>query len=123
MCMALAVVAEEPIEALFEWFTTRPWAAQSPFPEGSSYVPLLAEKFGESNFLIRNRFLSLRLHLSVVSDPGMARMLARHQYTAGRCTNCIARVVLSQSHTLCGQLIQVRRANPLLPEAAKFTVS
>src|SRR5262245_13857465 len=67
--------------------------------------------------------LPFGLNLAIIADLSMARMKARHQYTARRGTDGVAGIALSQSHSILGELINIRRANLRLSKAANVAIA
>ena len=119
----LAIVSEPTIKSLFEGLTGRVGTTESPFAKAACGITCGREEFWEGEFLWWNGELTLRLHLPIGSNIGMAWVLSGHEHAPGRRTDCVAGVMLRQAHALGGQAIQVGGANLGLAEAAQIRVA
>src|SRR5258708_5745847 len=111
---ALAVVAVEAVEALFERLTVRSRSAESPLPKRARHVALPLQERRQGDRISRHRKLAFPFKLEIVTDKRMARMLSRHQHTARGCAHVIAGIMLSETHALSGHAVNVRGADLLL---------
>ena len=69
--VALAVVAEEAVEALVDGVALGAGAAKTPFAEGSGSVAAFPEPLGDGLFGVGDGPLALGLDLTIVSDEGV----------------------------------------------------
>ena len=121
--VALAVVAEEPVEALVDGISLGSGSSEPPFSEGSGSVAAFFESLGDGLFGIGDGPLALGLDLSVVTDKGVAGVFPGDQDAARGGADGIAAVVAGKAHTLFCKAIKVRGADSLLSVAAEFGVA
>ena len=123
VCVALAVVAKEPVKPLLGGVAGGPCVTQAPLAKGTGHITLLLQKLANGNFAIRNRVLTLGFHGLVVAHNCVARMLAGHQHAAGGRTHGVARIVGGKPHAFLGELVDIRRLDFLLAVGTEFRPS
>ena len=123
MSMALAIVTEESIKALFQRIAFRTGTTQPPFPESPRSIALAFEHFGHRELALRDRPLAFGFHFSVVAYESMPRMLARHKDATRGSAHRIARVVAGEPHALESQLIEAGRLDLFLSVAPELGIT
>jgi len=114
--LALAVVAEELVEAAGDRIGHAPGPAQPPLAEPAGRVAGVVQNRRQRHRAGRHRRLPLGLHLPVAPHHGMARMLARHQHAAARCADGVARPVPREDRAAGEQGVDVGRQDVLAAE-------
>src|SRR5262249_10591973 len=74
--MALAVVAEEQVEAALERIANGTGEPQAPLADGSGGVAVLLEQLTQEHLALGHGRLALGLDLAVVANPGVPAVLA-----------------------------------------------
>lgn len=123
MSVSLAVVTEEAFEALQCWDAVGAGPTESPFTKSSGCKTFFGEQFADRDLVRRNRLLPFWLHTFVIANERVAGMFSRHQNTPRRRANGVARIVLSESHSLLGKFVEIRRLNLLLAKTPEFAVT
>ena len=121
--LALAVVAEEVVEALLQRVALRAGRAEAPLAGGRGDVAAGLQPLGDRDGGRRQRPLALRLHLLVVADRRVPGVQARHQHAARRRADRVARVVPREAHALGGQAVDRGRADLLLAVGSDVSVA
>jgi len=114
MCIALTVVSEEIIKALFHRIPFRSRKSQSPLPECTGHITCIFKKFGHGLYRCGQGCLTFGFNFPVSPDGGMPRMQSGHQHRAGRSTYRTARIMSGKPDPFTGRLIQVRSGKLLL---------
>ena len=123
MRVALAVVAEKPVEPLMHRVALRAGKAESPFAESAGAVAVAAEQLGDRLLRLGDGPLAFRFHFTVVPDKGVAGVLAGHEHAARRRADGVAAVVAREAHALRGQAVEVGCLDFFLPVAAQLRVA
>ena len=118
-----AALSAKAIEAAREWVAARAEHAEAPLAERAGREADVVQQRRQQRVAGRQRPLSLGLRLLVVAHRAVARVLAGHQHRARRRADRRAGVVAREAHAAGGQRVEVRRADPLLAEAAEFAVA
>ena len=88
VCIALAIVTIEAVEALLERIACCPLPTEAPFPETAGCVALLLERLGDIGNRCRQGCLTAKsvwvavLDFTIVPDVGMPAMHPGHQVAA-----------------------------------------
>src|SRR5262249_39278407 len=120
--VALAVVAEEQVEAVARRVTGRTGRPEAPLAHRPGGVAEASEGGGQGDGVGGQRVLALGLHLAVVADGGVAGVLAGHEHAARGSADRRAGVVLREAHPLLRHAVEVRGAYLLLAVAADLAV-
>ena len=107
--VALAVVAEEAIEARGEGIGRAPRRPEPPLPEATGGVAGSVEDPRQGDSPCRHRSLPLRLHLAVAADRGMTGMEPCHEHAAAGGTDGAAGPVPGEPRAARKQAVDVRR--------------
>ena len=118
--LALAVVAEEVVEALLQRVALRPGRPEPPLAHRAGRVAERLQDLGNRQLRARQRPLPFRLKLAVVADRGVSGMPSRQQHPARGRADGVARVVLREAHAARGERVERRRLDLLLPVAAEL---
>ena len=118
--LALAVVAEEVVEALPKRVTLRAGGPEPPLPHRGGDVTLALQQLGEGDRGGGERHLPLGLELAVVSDRRVPGVLAGQEHAARGRADGVPRVVLREAHSLGGEPVDRGRADLLLAVAAEL---
>ena len=121
--VALAVVAEKPVEALVDRVALRAGKAESPFAERAGAVAVAAQQLGDRLLRLGDGPLAFRFHFAVVADEGVPGMFAGDEHAARRRADGVAAVVAREAHALRGQAVEVGRLDFFLPVAAQLRVA
>src|SRR5690554_5948988 len=129
MGMDLILVSKKVIEALFVGISGIVVHTQSPFPDGSCYIPRLLQHmtYGEAAFGKGHR---ARFHLTfkgdrpvIVPHKCVPCMSSCEKHTAGRSANRAAGIMLGKTNTLTGQIVQMGSFDLVLTITSQFTIS
>ena len=121
--VALAVVAEKPVEALVDRVALRAGKAESPFAERAGAVAVAAQQLGDRLLRLGDGPLAFRFHFAVVAYEGVPGMFAGDEHAARRRADGVAAVVAREAHALRGQAVEVWRLDFFLPVAAQLRVA
>ena len=121
--VALAVVAEEVVEALPQRVALGAGRAEPPLPHGGGRVALGLQELGDRDRRRRQRHLPLGLQLAVVPDGRVPRVLPGQEDAARGRADGVPRVVLREAHALGGEAVERGRADLLLSVAAELGVA
>ena len=116
MCVTLAEVAVEVVEALLPWSTRGIFHAQPPLSDQPGGVPFLLQEFRNSDILIPKTGRSIPPHSRV------SGVLAGHQDTAGGGTNRKARIGVREPHALGRHTVEMGGLDEVLPVRSKVSV-
>ena len=117
---ALAVVAEEEVEALRERLPFRAGIAEAPFADEARRVAFVPEKPRQRRRPRRQGGLAFRLDLGVVPDVGVPGVEAGQQDASRRRADRAARIRLGEARPFGGQPVDVGRPDPRLSVAAEL---
>ena len=105
MGLPLIGVAVEIIKPLFIWVARIMETTKSPLSNAGSSVACTLHEFTDGFGISGDRSLSYWIAWAIRTDVGMARMFAGYERGSGWCTDCIAAVMVGESHATCSQSI------------------
>ena len=118
MRVALAVVAEEVVEAVLQRAARGVEHAHAPLAHAGGGVTVFLEDLRHRDGAGRQRELALGLDLPVGTNGAVAGVLAEHERRAARGAHGGPAVTLGEARALLGHAVQVGRLDELLPVAA-----
>src|SRR5262249_51867474 len=121
--VALAVVAEEEVEAALDRIADGAGRAEAPLADGGGGGALLLDQLAEEPLAGGDGGRALGLDLAVVADPGVPAVHAGHQAAARGGADRRAGVELGEAQPLAGHAVQAGRADLLLAVAAQLAVA
>ncbi len=122
MGVALAVVAEEMIDALIERTAAGIEEAHAPFAKGGGRVTRGLRDLRDRDGLVRQRQLAFGRNFVVAADRTVTGVQAGEKRRPARCANAGAAVRLQITRSLGGHLIDSRRLDQLLPVAPQVAL-
>ena len=118
MRVALAVVAEEVVEAVLQRAARGVEHPHAPLAHAGGGVAVILEDLGHGDRAGRQRELALGLDLAVGAHRAVPAVLAEHERRAARGADGGAAIPLGEARAFLGHAVEVRRLDELLPVAA-----
>ena len=116
--VALAVVAEEVVEAVLQRAAGGVEHAHAPFAHAGGGVAVILKDLGHRDGAGRQRELALGLDLAIGAHRAVAAVLADHERGAARGADGGAAIALGEARAFLGHAVEVRRLDEFLPVAA-----